>query len=229
MPFMINRILLSALLAAVVLAAAPLDAQQGGRPPRPGRSDRTGIIVTGSGIAGYPVLPVRDLEGALFRQVDGGTAFRTRAVAEAMLGEAAEAQRAACAATLQRPAHWPDSLSLDPDAQRAVCGLLARRGMDGAEARRVLNALRGGQPGTDGDAAYQLVAALAGLGVDVPGYLDARQRHTNGQRWQAAIQAYMAYLGATPDALMDPPPGELVAIGVILDRVVDAGLAASGR
>jgi hypothetical protein len=229
MAFMINRTLFSALLlAAVVLAAAPLDAQRGS-PGSRGRSDRTGIIVTGSGIAGYPVLPVRDLEGALFRQVDGGTAFRTRAVAEAMLDEAAQAQRDACAATLQRPAHWPDSLSVDPDAQRAVCGLLARRGMDGAEARRALNALRGGQPGTDGDAAYQLVAALAGLGVDVPGYLDARQRYVSGQRWQTAILAYMAYLDTAPDALMDPPPAELVAIAVIMDRVVDAGLAASGR
>lgn len=217
-----NRTLFSALVAAAVLAAAPLNAQ-------PFRTDVTGTVITGSGVAGYPVVPVRDLEGALFRQVDGGTAFRTRAVADAVLGEAAEAQRAACAATLQKPAHWPDSLSLDPDAQRAVCGLLARQGMDEADARRVLNALRGGQPGTPGDAAYQLVEALAGLGVDVPGYLDARQRYTNGRRWQAAIQAYMAYLRTVPDTLMDPPPSELVAIGVILDRVVDAGLDASGR
>ncbi|HEU4881387.1 MAG TPA: hypothetical protein VFT45_04050 [Longimicrobium sp.] len=216
-----NRTLFSALVAAA-LVGAPLSAQ-------PFRTDVTGPVVTGSGVAGYPVLPVRDLEGALFRQVDGGTAFRTRGVADAVLGEAAEAQRAACAATLQKPSHWPDSLSLDPDAQRAVCGLLARQGMDGPEARRVLNALRGGQPGTDGDAAYQLVAALAGLGADVPGFLDARQRYINGTRWQAAIQAYMVYLRAVPDALMDPPPSELVAIGVILDRVVDAGLDASGR
>jgi hypothetical protein len=29
--------------------------------------------------------------------------------------------------------------------------------------------------------------------------------------------------------VMDPPSAEMVAIAVILDRVVDAGLAASGR
>jgi predicted outer membrane protein len=214
-----NRTLFRALAAVAVLAAAPLAAQ----------SDPTGTLVTGSGIAGYPVIPVRDLEGALFRRVDGGTAFRTREVADAMLGEAAEAQRAACAATLQKPPHWPDSLSLDPAAQRAVCGLLARRGLDGDDARRVLHALRGGQPGTENDAAQQLVAALAGLGEDVPGYLDARQRYVNGTRWEAAIRAYMEYLRTVPDALMDPPPSELVTIAALLDRVVDAGLAASGR
>ena len=217
-----NRTLLSALLAAAVLLAAPLRAQ-------PFRTDVTGPMVSGSGIAGYPVIPIRDLEGALFRQVDGGTAFRTRGVADAMLGEAAQAQRAACSATLQKPPHWPDTLALDSAAQRAVCGVLAHQGMDGDDARRVLAALRGDQPGAHADAAYQLVAALAGLGVDVPGYLDARQRHTNGTRWQTAIQAYMAYLDTVPDALMDPPSGEMVAIAVILDRVVDAGLAASGR
>lgn len=224
---MINRIVVSTLLAAVVLAANPADAQQGGRP---GRSDRTGIIITGSGIAGYPVIPVRDLEGALFRQVDGRTVFRTRAVADAVLGEAAEAERAACAATLQPPPEWPDSLRrLDPAAQRAVCGLLARPGMDGDEARRALAALRGGQPGTGGDAAYQLVAALAGLGADRPGFVDARQRYVDAARWEAAIRAYQAYLDTVPDALMAPPPAGMVAIAVILDRVVDAGLAASGR
>lgn len=223
----IERILVSALLAAGVLAADPADAQRGGRP---GRSDRTGIIVTGSGIAGYPVIPVRDLEGALFRQVDGRTVFRTRAVSEAMLGEAAEAQRAACAATLQPPREWPDSMRhLDAAAQRAVCGLLARPGMDGEDARRVLAALRGGQPGTDGDAAYQLVAALAGLGADRPAFVDTRQRYIDGARWEAAIRAYQTYLDTAPDALMAPPSAEMVAIAVILDRVVDAGLAASGR
>lgn len=221
---MINRTLFSALAAAAVLAAAPLGAQQNPT------SDPTGPLVTGSGIAGYPVLPVRDLEGALFRQVDGRTAFRTRGVSDAMLGEAAEAQRAACAGTLQPPRAWPDSLPrLDPETQRAVCGLLASPGLDRAEARRVLAALRGGQPGSDGDAAHQLVAALAGLAVERPGFVDGRQRYLDGARWEAAIRAYQRYLDSAPDALMDPPPADMVAIAVILDQVVDAGLAASGR
>lgn len=217
-----SRTLFSALLSAAVLAAAPLGAQ-------PFRSDVTGAIPTGSGIAGYPVVPVRDLEGALFRQVDGRTAFRTRGVSDAVLGQAAGAQRAACAGTLQRPPEWPDSLSADPAAQRIVCGLLARPGMDGDEARRVLAVLRGGHPGSHGDAAHQLVAALAGLGAERPGYVDARQRFRDGARWKEALRAYQAYLNTAPDALMDPPPAELVAVAVILDRVVDAGLDASGR
>lgn len=226
---MINRILVSALLAALVLAAAPLDAQQG-RPPRPGRSDRTGIIVTGSGIAGYPVIPVRDLEGALFRDMsEGRTAFRTAPVADAVLGEAAEAERAACAGTLQRPAAWPDSLPLGTVPQRVVCGLLAKTGMDTEEARLVLCALRGDQPGTDGDAAWLLVAALAGLGADRPGFVDTRQRYIDGARWETALRAYQHYLATAPDAVMDPPSAEMVSIAIILDRVVDAGLAASGR
>ncbi|HEX6370119.1 MAG TPA: hypothetical protein VF006_14455 [Longimicrobium sp.] len=218
-----NRTLFSALVAAAVLAVAPLDAQE------VFRTDVTGPVITGSGVAGYPVLPVRDLEGALFRHMDGRTAFRTRAVADAVLSEAAEAQRAACAATLQKPAEWPDSLPMDAAAQRAVCGLLARPGMDGDDARRVLAALRGGERGTEGDAAYQLVAALAGLGAERPAYVDARQRYTDGLRWEMALRAYQHYLNTAPDALMDPPPAETVAIAVILDRVVDAGLAASGR
>jgi hypothetical protein len=219
-----NRTLFSALLAAALFAAAPVGAQQNPT------SDPTGPLVTGSGIAGYPTVPIRDLEGALFRKVDGRTVFRTRSVSDAMLGEAAEAQRAACAGTLQPPPEWPDSLSpLDPAAQRAVCGLLARPGLDGDDARRVLAALRGGEPGMDGDAAQLLVAALAGLAADRPGFVDARQRYIDGARWEAAIRAYQTYLDTAPDALMDPPSAEMVAIAVIMDRVVDAGLAASGR
>lgn len=218
-----NRTVFSVLLAAAALAATPARAQE------VFLSDPTGPRVTGSEIAGY-VIPVRDLEGALFRDVDGRTAFRTREVSEAMLSEAAEAQRAACAGTLQPPAEWPDSLRrLDPAAQRTVCGLLARPGMDGEEARRVLATLRGGQRGSDGDAAHRLVAALAGLGADRPGFVDDRQRYINAVRWETAIRAYQAYLDTAPDALMAPPSAELVVIAVILDRVVDAGLAASGR
>lgn len=208
---------------AAVLAAAPLHAQ-------PFNSDVTGPVVTGSGIAGYPVVPTRDLEGALFRRTsDGRTAFRTGRVADGVLGAAADAQRAACSGTLQRPAEWPDSLAMDPESQRIVCGLLARRGMDGPEARRVLNALRGCVPGTDGDAAYVLVQALAGLAAENPGYLDERQRYRDGARWEAALRAYQAYLAAAPDALMDPPPAELLAIAAILDAAVDAGLRAAER
>lgn len=217
-----NRTLLSALAAVALLAAAPLDAQ-------PFRSDVTGPLPTGSGIAGYPVVPVRDLEGALFRQVDGRTAFRTGGVARGVLDEAAAAQRAACSGTLQRPETWPDSLPLDPDAQRIVCGLLARRGMSEEDAQRVLCVLRGGKAGTDGDAAHQLVAALAGLLAEQPGYVDGRQRYRDGARWEAALRAYLAYLSTAPDALMDLPPAVLVAIAIVLDRVVDAGLAASER
>jgi hypothetical protein len=219
-----NRTLFSALVAAAVLAAAPVHAQE------VATSDPTGPIVTGSGIAGYPVLPVRDLEGALFRRMgEGRTAFRTKPVADAVLAEAADAQRAACAGTLQRPESWPDSLPLDTVPQRVVCGLLARPGMDTEEARLVLCALRGGQPGTEGDAAWLLVAALAGLGAERPGFVDERQRYTDGARWEAALRAYQHYLATAPDAVMDPPSGEMVAIAIILDRVVDAGLAASGR
>jgi hypothetical protein len=225
---MINRILVSALLAATVLSVAPLDAQQGR--PRPGRSDRSGVIVTGSGIAGYPVIPVRDLEDALFRRMGAGrTAFRTAPVADAVLAEAAEAQREACAGTLQRPEAWPDGLPLDTVPQRVVCGLLAKSGMDTEEARLVLCALRGGQPGADGDAAWMLVAALAGLGGDRPAFVDQRQRYIDGARWENALRAYQLYLATAPDAVMDPPSAEMVSIAVILDRVVDAGLAASGR
>jgi hypothetical protein len=220
-----NRTLAAILLFAAVLAAVPADAQRG-RGRGPFRSDVRGPDITGSGVARYPSVPIRDLEGALFREVDGQTAFRSRAVADAILGEAGEAERAACAGTLQPPKSWPDSLNLDPNAQRVVCGLLARPGMDRDEARRVLRALRGGGPGQPGDAAEVLVAALAGLSADQPGFVDGRQRHVDGARWETAIRAYDVFLAGTPDSLMDSPPGELVAIAVLLDRVVDAGLLA---
>ena len=211
------RILLPA-LAAAALAAAPASAQ-------PFRSDVTGPIVTGSGIAGYPVMPVRDVEDALFRDVNGRTVFRTRAVAEALLNAAGEAQRAACSGTLQPPPHWPDSVSLPEPAQRIVCGLLAR----GMERERVLSSLRDGQPGQPGDLAERLVDALAGLGAVQPEFVDPRQQYIAGDRWQAAIRAYDAFIESAPDSLMDDPPAELVVIGVILGYAVDAGLRAHDR
>ena len=216
-PTMRIRILLPA-LAAAALAAAPAGAQTF-------RSDVTGPIITGSGVAGYPVLPVRDVEDALFRDVDGRTAFRNRAVADALLRAAADAQRAACSGTLQRPRSWPDSVQLDSSAQRIVCGLLAR----GLDRERVLSALRQGQPGQPGDLAEQLVNALAGLGAVEPEFLDERQRFIDGSRWQAAIRAYDAFIENAPDSLMDDPPAELVVIGVILGYAVDAGLRANER
>lgn len=212
-----NRTLAAALALAAVLAAVPAGAQ------RPFRSDVRGPEVTGSGVARYPSVPTRDVEGALFRRVGSQTAFRSRAVADALLA----ATEDACAATLQPPREWPETLHLDAATQSVVCGLLRRPGLDGDEARRVLRALRGGSAGAPGDAAEVLVAALAGLAADRPGFLDERQRHVDGARWEAAIRGYEAYLDAAPDALLDPPLAELVAIAAVLDRVVDAGLLAA--
>jgi hypothetical protein len=218
----IHRILLAA--AGALLFAAPLHAQ-------PFRSDVTGPIPTGSGIAGmgYPVVPVRDIEGALFREVNGRSAFRSRAIADAVLGEAAAAHQEACSGTLQPPRDWPDSTTIPVEAQRIVCGLLARPGLDSDEARRALHALRGGQPGTPGDAAEQLVQALAGLAQAEPGFVDERQRFIAGGRWEEAFRAYDRYLETAPDAVLDPPPAVLVTIGAVLDRLVDAGMAAAER
>jgi hypothetical protein len=217
-----NRTLAAALALAALLAAAPAGAQ-------PFRSDTKGPDVTGSGIARYPSIPTRDLEGALFRQVDGRTAFRSRAVADALLSEAAEGQRAACAGALDRREDWPETLPLDSVSQCVLCGVLTRRELDGEEARHMLRVLRQGRPGQPGDAAETLVAALAGLFAEQPGYVDGRQRYVDGARWDAAIRAYDAFLDAAPDSLMAAPPPELVAIGVVLDRVVEAGLMAAGR
>lgn len=216
-PIMRIRILLPA-LAAAVLIAAPAHAQ-------PFRSDVTGPIITGSGVAGYPVVPVRDVEDALFRDVDGRTAFRNRAVAAALLDAAGAAQRAACAGTLQPPPEWRDSVQLDTAAQRVVCGLLAR----GLDRERVLHALREGHPGTPGDRAEVLVNALAGLGAVEPEFVDERQRFVDGARWQAAIHAYDDFIEHAPDSLMEDPPEELLVIGAILGHAVDAGLRADER
>ncbi len=218
----IRRILLLALAAAALPAA--LQAQ-------PFRSDITGVIPTGSGIAGmgYPVLPTRDVEGALFRQVNGRTAFRTRGIADAVLAEAAAAHQEACSGTLQHPRDWPDSTVFSAEAQRVVCGLLSRPGMDTDEARRVLQVLRACLPGDADQAAEALVRALAGLAAVEPAFVDARQRYIAGERWEAAFTAYERFLDRVPDGMLDPVPPELLVIAAVLDRLVDAGLRAADR
>jgi hypothetical protein len=216
----IARIVLLALAAAALPAAGHA---------QPFRSDVTGVIPTGSGIAGmgYPVLPTRDIEGALFRQVNGRSAFRTRGIADAVLAEAAAAHQEACSGTLQRPRDWADSITFSAEAQRIVCG--SRPGMDTDEARRVLAALRACIPGQGDVRAEDLVRALAGLATLEPGFVDARQRYIAGERWEAAFLAYDRFLDAVPDGMLDPTPPELLVIAAVLDRLVDAGLRAAER
>lgn len=216
----IARIVLPALAACALplaLAAQPFG------------SDVQGPIVTGSGVAGYPVVPTRDLEGALFRRVNDRTAFRNRAIGDAVLAEAAAASGETCAGTLHRPADWAESVLLPVAEQRVICGLLRRPGLDSEEARRVLAILRACIPGHPGDPAEALVAALAGLAAVEPTFLDERQRFIAGGRWEAAFRAYEAFLDAVPDAALEPPPAELVLIAAVLDRLVDAGLRAGDR
>lgn len=196
---------------------------------QPFRSDVQGPIVTGSGVAGFPVVPTRDIEGALFREVNDRTAFRTRAIADAVLAEAAAALAEACAGTLKRPADWADSLPLPVAQQRIICNLLRRPGLDSEEARQVLAVLRACIPAQGGGPAEALVAALAGLAAVEPSFLDERQRYIAGERWEAAFNAYEAFLDAAPDAALAPPPAELVVIAAVLDRLVDAGLRAADR
>lgn len=219
----IHHTLLLALAAAAFPAA--LAAQ-------PFRSDVTGPIPTGSGIAGmgYPVLPTRDIEGALFRRVSGRTAFRSRAIADAVLAEAAAAHQEACSGTMKPPRHWPDfaAFSVPGDVQRAACSMLGRP--DEPPLRRFVNALGGaGQANPAEDPAERLVSALSGLGYLELSFLDGRQRFVSGGRWEVAFRAYDRYLDWAPAEVLDPPPPELVAIAAILKRLVDAGMAASER
>lgn len=218
-----NRI---ARIVLPVLAACALPAVAAAQPIR---SDVTGPIPTGSGIAGFPVVPTRDIEGALFREVNGRTAFRTRAIADAVLSEASAAYQEACSGTLQPPGDWADTVVLPVAEQRIICGLLSRPGLDSEEARRVLAVLRACIPGHPDDPAEKLVAALAGLARDEPAFVDGRQRFIAGGRWEAAFRAYDEFLDAVPDAALDPPPAELMVIAAVLDRLVDAGLRASDR
>ena len=218
-------------IARIVLPALAACALPALLAAQPFRSDVQGPVPTGSGISGmgYPVVPTRDIEGALFRRVNGRTAFRTRTIADGVLAEAAAAYQEACSGTLQPPADWADSIALPVAEQRIVCGLLARPGLDSDEARRVLAVLRACVPGQPGDPAEALVSALAGLAAVEPTFLDERQRFIAGGRWEAAFHAYDAFLDAVPDAALDPPPAELVVIAAVLDRLVDAGLRAADR
>lgn len=211
-----------AALVAALLAAAPAAAQ-------PFRSDDTGPILTGSGVAGgaFPGAAFRGLEDALFRRVGDGTAFRTRAIADAMLATAAAQGRAACSGSLEPPRHWPAGVPLDSAAQRTVCGVLERPGAP--ERAALLRALTGGLPGPHVERAEALVASLDGILRRDPAFLDARERWLDGAAWELALRAYDAYLTAAPAALLDPPPHALVVVGTILQRVVDAGLDAARR
>ncbi len=209
------------LLAAALLAPlAPAAAQ-------PFRSDDRGPIITGSGGAGggYTGAGFRDIEDALFRGVGDRTAFRTRAVADAVLGAARETGRAICEGTLQPPPDWPVRVELDTAAQRVVCGVAEARADSSASALR--RALTGGLPGPHVAAAEALIASLPGVfrGDAVP--LDSRARWVDGARWQRAFAAYQAYLDVAPPALLDPPPAALVVLGLALQRMVGAGLDAS--
>jgi hypothetical protein len=216
----IHRALLLVLAAALLPAALPA---------QPIRSDPTGPIPTGPTGMGYPVVPVRDIEGALFRDVDGRTAFRSRGIADAVLGEAASAYAEVCADSLRRPRDWADSTVFSVEAQRTVCGLLRRPGLDTDEARRLLAILRACIPGQSPDTAEALVRALAGLAAAQREFVDGRRRYVAGERWEAAFTAYERFLDSVPDGMLDPPPAELRVVAAILDRLVDAGLAVSGR
>lgn len=219
----IGRILLLSLLAAAALPAA-LQAQ-------PFRSDVPGIPPTGSGLAGagYPVIPIRELEGALFRQVNGAVAFRSQAIATAVQAEGAAAYAQVCADSLHPPRDWADSIPLPVREQRLLCGLLTEPELDSEWAQRTLRVLRACVPGHPDDPAAALVAALAGLATADRRFVDDGQRFVAGARWQAAFLAYERFLDAAPDAALAPPPPELVVIAAFLDRMVDAGLAAAPR
>jgi hypothetical protein len=209
-----NRTFAAVLALAAVLAAHPAGAQ-------PFRSDVRGPDVTGSGIARYPSLTTRDLEGALFKQAGGeGTAFRSPAVGNAMLAEAVRADSAVCAARLQHPPEWPDSLRVDPGSQFLVCQLLNTQ-----ERQREIATLLTPRQGPGATQAVELASALSGLmrGMNGPERSDAPGR------WKSAIDAYDAYLQTVPDAWVANPPPVLVAIALVLDRVVDAGLLAAER
>lgn len=208
----------AALALAVPAAAQPFD------------SDVTGPIITGSGVAGvgYHGAAFRDVENALFRHLNGRVVFRSAAIADAVTARAAEMERAACAGQLQAPPEWRGHITLPEDAQRVVCGLLARPGLDTPEAREALAALAGvdGVPGED---AVRLVAALAGLFRTETEFVDTRGRFPAGERWEQAFRAYEEFLDDAPASVLDPPPAILAVTGLVLRELVVAGVEASRR
>lgn len=216
-----RSILLASLLSAALLAPCAHAGAQ------PFRSDDRGPMITGSGVAGggYTGAGFRDIEDALFRTVGDRIAFRTRAVADALLGAAGELGRAVCEGTLQPPPEWPVGVSLDTAAQRVVCGVAEDSG--GVSRAAMLHALTGGLPGPHVVAAEALVDALPGIfRADAP-VLDERGRWVDGERWQRVFSAYEAYLAVAPPAVLDPPAPALAVLGLVLQQMVEAGLAAS--
>ena len=217
------RFVPSLLLALALLTwAAPASAQ-------PPRSDNAGPIITGGEVAGrgYPGAGFRAPRDAIFRRAEGTTVFRNRGVADAVLGEAATGGQAICDGSLQPPAWWPEGVAFDSVAERTVCGVLQEPDLPAREALRC--ALIGGLPGEHVAAAEALVSSLDGLFRTEMRFLDSRERWVLGAAWGRAFVAYDVYLSAAPDALLDVPPHELVVLGTVLQRMVDAGLRASGR
>jgi hypothetical protein len=220
---MVRPALSAALAVALIACGAPAAAQ-------PFRSDDAGPILTGSGVAGagYPGAAFRDLRDALFRRVGARTAFRTVAVADAVLSAAAELGDAVCRGAAPPPREWPRPLDLDAPAQRRLCHVLGDP-LAAGDATALVEALTGGWSGAHGEAAGDLVESLAGLLGRERETLDERGRWVEAEAWERALTAYERYLSIAPAALLESPPHELVVLGSVLQRVVAAGLAASGR
>jgi hypothetical protein len=216
------RILLVA-LAALVATGRASEAQ-------PFRSDDVGPTITGSGVAGgsYPGAGFRNLEDVLFRRVGDATAFRSAAIADAVLGAAAGLGEALCSSVLPPPREWPDGPVFDSLAQQRICAVV-RDSLDEVAAGALLRALTGGIDGPHVARARELTAGLRGLVLRERAYADPRRRWVEAGAWQRALRSYEAYLSSAPAPLLDPPPAELVVVGSLLQRVVSAGLDATAR
>jgi hypothetical protein len=218
------RPLRTPLLLAVALAAAaaPVQAQL------VFRTDTQGPTLTGAGLAGSHGGPgFHDAHNALFLLVDDAALFRSAQIACGIVAGAHRLAEELHAASLAMPPGFPP-LAPSAEAQRTVYAVMVEGDSTGPAAGRLLGALRGGAPphGADDEAA-RLVRAIAGLlrdGEACPA--EPRIRRPEGTRWYEAFTAYKVYLHAAPAAALDPPSDELVAVGAVLHRLVQDGLAA---
>jgi len=201
-----TRISLSA-LAALVAAAAPLAAQIGNG------TDVSGPILTGSGPSGGSFLGAGlRSENEMFSRANDAVVFRNARIGCAVRG-AANA--------------WRDSvavLSRAPAEQRVFDLVTAAEGSPGADAVAAALA-RGSAPDSPlGGAARRLADAMRGLLRNRGGCSQNRQDYPEAPQWQAAIEAFKAYVHDAPDSAFSPPAPELVAIHAALQAVVENAL-----
>ncbi len=204
----ILRFCLAAPAAAVFLLPVRAAAQSGNQ------SDIAFPNTTGSGAAGGSFAgPGLRSVNALFASDALGTRFRSAGVG----------------CTVRTAARmYADSVAAAPRGAGSPAVLALLLGTPSADAAAVASALSRGAPRAQ-EEARRLSDALHGLYAPPAGCPDDAGEFPEAGRWREAIRAYHALLRALPDAVLAPPPAELLTVHDALQGVLLKSTRRPGR